>query len=153
MTPDATAALHRSWRQLEPLADLFALTLYRRLFERAPYLRGLFHTDIETQGRRVFEAIGQALRHWDHPPQFGPMLEALGRRHRYAGVRKTHFRELEAALFLTLEDLLGSPLDATVRAAWTTFYDAVSAGMMRGLESVAEGADGCDTTRFFREPS
>lgn len=137
LDPDAAAALRRSWAQLAPLADLFALTLYRRLFEQAPHLRHLFHVDIEAQGRRVMEVFDQAIRRLDAVETLVPSLEALGRRHFYAGVRQDHFRDLEIALMRTLEDLLGPSLDEALRTVWSRFYGLITGAMLRGFDSVA----------------
>lgn len=153
LSPGTLGHVRAAWRQVEPLADVFALTLYRRLFERAPHLRDLFYSGIETQGRRVFETFTQTVALADTPSQLVPLLEALGRRHRYVGVQPEHFGDLEAALLLTLGDLLGPALTAPARTAWAEFYAEMSRPMLRGLAAVAEAADTCDTTRFFRPPS
>ncbi|HTI69126.1 MAG TPA: globin domain-containing protein [Candidatus Limnocylindria bacterium] len=150
LTPGERAALRESWSRVEPLADVFALSLYRHLFEKAPQLRPLFHTNIETQGRRVFDTLGLAVSKMDDWARMEPMLEALGRRHRYVGVEAAHFRALELALMLTLEEILGAGFTLDHRTAWQGFFAAVETSMVRGLESVGDTAQSCDTTRFFR---
>lgn len=137
LDPATIAHLRRSWAGLAPLADLFALTLYRRLFERAPHLRGLFHADIVTQGRRVFDVLDQAMARLEEPASLRPMLEALGRRHFHVGVQRENFKELEAALLQTLADLMGRSLDDELRAAWARFYGSISAVMLRGYDAIS----------------
>jgi nitric oxide dioxygenase len=140
-----------SWARLGPLADLFALTLYRRLFETAPHLRNLFHTDIGTQSRRVFEAFTGAVDSLGDWGRIRPILSTMGRRHAYAGVVAGDFEFLRRALHRTLEDLLGPAYPDEDRIAWDRFFRAVSEEMVSGLRSVESEAKGCDTTRFFRD--
>ena len=139
-----------SWTRVSPLADLFALTLYRRLFEQAPRLRPMFHTDIATQSRRVFDAFSGAVSALADWPSIRPFLVSLGRRHAYAGVAEADFDAVRVALHRTFEDLLGTSYGPEEKAAWDRFYRAVASEMMLGLKAVETEAKDCDTTRFFR---
>jgi hemoglobin-like flavoprotein len=116
-----------SWEQLGPLADVFALTLYRRVFEAAPHLRNLFDTDFGNQSRRVFEAFSGAVYAMGDWGRIRPILSTLGRRHAYAGVAERDFESLRLALHRTLEDLLGPGYRDEDRLAWDRFFRAVSA--------------------------
>ena len=143
--------IRESWVLLVPLADLFALTLYRRLFEAAPHLRNRFHTDLGTQSRGVFEAFAgavAALADWN---RIRPALAALGRRQAYAGVMEEDLAFLRIALHRTFEDLLGPSYGSGERVAWDRVFQVVSEEMLSGLRSVESETKDCDTTRFFRD--
>jgi len=152
LPPEARALVLGSWQRVVPLADVFALTLYRHLFERAPHLRELFHTDIGTQGRRVFEALDALVGAPAAWAAIEPGLVKLGRRHGYVGVKPQDFADLAWALHRTFEDILVEAYPAPVRDAWGRLLGAVSAAMIRGMEEVGDAAKDCDTTRFFRTP-
>lgn len=135
-----------------PLADVFALTLYRRLFEQAPRLRELFQADIAVQGHRVFEGIDRAVSALDDWGALEPVLVSLGRRHGYVGVQAGDFSDLEIALHRTFQDLLGTKYGPEARQAWEAFLSAIAGAMIQGIRSVEEEVRRCDTTRFFRNP-
>jgi hemoglobin-like flavoprotein len=150
--PSERRLVRDSWSRVSPLADLFALTLYRRLFEQAPRLKSMFHTDITTQSRRVFDAFDGVVDSLDDWAVLRPLLVTLGRRHGYAGVGASDFHDLRQALHRTFEDLLGVAYTDPVRGAWDVFYGAIAAEMLAGIRSVEGEARDCDTTRFFRPP-
>lgn len=142
--------IRETWIRVSPLSDVFALTLYRRLFEHAPRLKALFHTDISTQSRRVFDAFSGAVAALADWPSIRPFLVSLGRRHAYAGVVEGDFDAVRVALHRTFEDLLGPAYGPEEMAAWDRFYRAVASEMLQGLRAVESEAKDCDTTRFFR---
>lgn len=135
MQASQTALIQRSFDLLAPAADTTAALFYRRLFALAPDLRPLFRGDLHSQGRRLMEMIGAAVRLLDHPDALLPVLAQLGARHAGYGVRPGDYPRVGEALMGTLDEVLGECFDAPTREAWATLYALVSATMIAAAES------------------
>ncbi|WP_298828734.1 globin family protein [uncultured Piscinibacter sp.] len=130
MTPQQTHLVRRSFELVAPMADEAAALFYRKLFAQAPELKPLFIGDLRSQGRRLMEMIGAAVRLLDHPPALLPVLAQLGARHAGYGVQPADYRSVGVALIATLEEGLGADFDAATREAWLAMYALVSTSMM-----------------------
>lgn len=140
MQAHQNALIQRSFDLLAPAADATAALFYRRLFERAPELRPLFIGDLGSQGRRLMEMIGAAVRLLDHPESLLPVLAKLGARHAGYGVRPGDYRRVGEALMATLDETLGERFDAPTREAWAAMYALVSATMIAAAEAELRAA-------------
>jgi hemoglobin-like flavoprotein len=132
MTPDQIHLLRRSFASIEPLADIAALSFYRRLFELAPQVRPLFKSDIESQSEKLMEMIAFAVNLTDKPAQLSSELRDLGARHVGYGTRDEHYAVVGTALLDMLADVLGEAFTPATRAAWTEFYGFLSDEMIKG---------------------
>lgn len=111
-------AVRSSFRSLAPIADQAAALFYARLFELDPSLRQLFHGDMQTQGRKLFQLIGAALASLDDNVGLAAGLRQVGAVNTTDGMRDEHFATLGAALVWTLEKSLGSQLTPEAKSAW-----------------------------------
>ena len=131
--------MRRSFALVAPIADTAAALFYERLFELAPALRPLFISDLRSQGTRLMQMIGAAVRLLDRPDALLPVLAQLGARHAGYGVQPADYRVVGVALLDTLGKGLGDAFDAPTREAWAAMYALVSTTMIEAAsrETVA----------------
>ncbi len=134
MTPQLKNLVRDSFARVAPLADEAGALLYDRLFEMDPSLRGLFHSDIRDQGRKLMQMIAVAVNSLDNLEAIVPALHTLGRRHMAYGVTAQHLEIGGVALIWTLERVLGAAFTPDVRHAWASVYDVLITVMQEGSE-------------------
>ena len=138
MTPESTALVRESWRQVAPHADAAAAYFYEKLFELDPEVRRLFaHADMPSLGRKVMDMFAEIVRLVEDPEGFVPDLAALGRRHVEYGARDGDYDSVGAALLWTLERQLGPAFTPAVREAWAEAYRLMAGVMRRAAARVA----------------
>jgi hemoglobin-like flavoprotein len=125
--------IRSTFREVDRISQVFALTFYQRLFELDPQLRSLFHNDIEEQSRKLMQFLRQLVESVDHPEDIVPALESLGRRHATYGVREEHYETVGAALLWAFAQVLGAGFTAEARAAWERLYVRVAEIMKRAV--------------------
>lgn len=140
LTAEQIHLLRRSFARVEARPVVAALIFYRRLFEREPALRRLFHTDIEEQAAKLMEMLGWSLSLLEQPAKLADVLESLGARHVGYGVRDEHYATVGAALLDMLGEVLGDDFTPPVREAWSELYGLVAESMQRGARSAAAPA-------------
>jgi hemoglobin-like flavoprotein len=127
--------IRSTFREVDRISQVFALTFYQRLFELDPQLRSLFHNDIEEQSRKLMQFLRQLVESVDHPEDIVPALESLGRRHATYGVREEHYETVGAALLWAFAQVLGGGFTAEARAAWERLYVRVAEIMKRAVRT------------------
>ncbi|MFT7723953.1 MAG: globin family protein [Roseateles sp.] len=137
MNPSQIELVRESFALVVPRAVQAGALFYDKLFERDPSIGMLFHTDMATQARRLFEMIGDAVRLLDAPEHLDAMLAALGARHLAYGVRDEHYETVGGALLDTLSGALGEAFTPELREAWGSFYGRVSRVMLEGAHCQA----------------
>ena len=143
MTPDQITAIERSFTLITAIAEPAAAIFYRKLFERDPALRPLFHTtDFAAQGRKLMQAIGFVVANLRKPEAMLGAVAAMGRRHGGYGVRPGDYATVGAALLDTLSEGLGPEFNPELRQAWTSAYGLVAATMI-GAAGAAAPRDPC----------
>ena len=136
ISPKELRLLRESFAQIAPQAHIAALEFYRNLFSLDPSLRGMFHTNIELQGRKLMEALGFTVATLENPQALLPELEAMGRRHLTYGVQDKHYDTVLAAMMLTLQGTLGKSFTPEMREAWEKALGLVADTMKRGAATV-----------------
>ncbi len=121
--------VRRSWQQIQPQGPAVAALFYENLFAAQPALRGLFKTDLDTQGRKLVAMLDAAVQALDDLPALVPVVQQLGVRHAGYGVRDDHYAVVGAALLKTLSQGLGAAFTPAVRDAWVEAYDLVARTM------------------------
>jgi hemoglobin-like flavoprotein len=138
MSPESRGLIRNTWQLVVPIADTAAGLFYNRLFETDPRLRKLFDgVDLQSQRRKLIQALALVVGSLDRIEQLAPALEALGQRHRTYGVANEHYDTVGAALLWTLERGLGTAWSMEARAAWADAYRLVASLMDR--EVAAQG--------------
>jgi hemoglobin-like flavoprotein len=141
MTPDQTALVEASFRQVAPIAEPAAAIFYRILFDLDPALRPLFaQADLRQQGRKLMAAIGFVVGNLRNPNALLPAIAALGQRHAGYGVQPSHYATVGAALLATLQEGLGESFTPATREAWEAAYAGIAAVMLRAAEAPALAA-------------
>src|SRR5215204_6216575 len=103
MTHEQTRLVQASFELIAPNADVAAALFYDRLFELDPSLRGLFHSDMHEQGKKLMQMLTVAVRGLDRLEALVPAVQALGRRHSGYGVTDAHYVTVAEALLWALE--------------------------------------------------
>jgi len=141
MNPRQIQLVRESFALVEPQAVQAGALFYDKLFERDPSVSLLFHADMDTQARRLFEMIGDAVRLLGHPEQLDAVLTVLGTRHVAYGVCDEYYDTVGGALLDTLDAALGDAFTPELREAWGCFYGRVSRVMREGaFRKVLAGA-------------
>ena len=141
MTPQQTYLVRNSFARIAPIADHAAALFYDNLFLAQPQLRSLFrNADMASQGAKLMQMIGAAVKLLDSPGALMPVLGKLGARHAGYSVKAVHYGMVGSALMKTLEQGLGDAFDAPTREAWATMYELVSRTMIDAAAQVAQPA-------------
>ncbi len=123
--------LRSTWIKVLTAGDAAGEIFYQRLFELDPDLQPLFSsTDMTAQRKKLIQSLSLVINSLSDPEPLIAYLQALGRRHVEYGVSDRHYDTVEAALLLTLEQVLGEAWNDAVRDAWSDAYGVV-AGVMK----------------------
>ena len=138
MQSDEVALVQESFKAVQPIQDKAAQLFYTRLFELDPSLKPLFTGSMAEQGRKLMAALATVVNGLRRPESVLPVVRAMGRRHLGYGVRGEHYATVGEALLWTLEKGLGAAFTPSVRDAWISAYDLVSAEMQQAARETAE---------------
>jgi hemoglobin-like flavoprotein len=138
LTPGQILLLRESFGVLEQQSAIAALVFYQHVFALDPSLRGLFHTSIELQGRKLMEALEYTIATFENPAEVVPMLEAMGRRHVTYGVRDEHYATMKQAMLQTLRETLGDDFNRAAEAAWSRALGFICESMIQGASEVQD---------------
>jgi hemoglobin-like flavoprotein len=132
MTAHEISLVQTSFAKVAPIADQAAALFYARLFELDPSLRAMFRGDLPTQGRKLMQMIGLAVRGLDRLETLAPMVRDLGMRHARYNVRDEHYDTVGEALLWTLGKGLGPGFTSEMQAAWARVYWLLAETMKAG---------------------
>ncbi len=138
MTPSQVQLVQDSFSKVAPIADQAAQLFYGRLFEIAPEVKPLFHSDMTEQGRKLMGTLTVVVRGLTDLNSILPAASALAKKHVGYGVKPSHYAPVGAALLWTLEQGLGPDWTPPVAEAWTTAYGVLSGYMIE--EAYGRGA-------------
>jgi hemoglobin-like flavoprotein len=136
MTSRQKYLVRQTFAELEAHSSVAPLVFYRRLFTVDPSLRGLFHSDIEQQGRKLMDALSFIVATLEAPQTQADTLAALGRRHSSYGVRSKDYDSVGAALIWMLEQELGPAFSPDAKVAWETIYEYIATTMKEAATSM-----------------
>jgi len=139
MTSNDILLVQVSWRKIEPIQDAAAELFYLKLFELDPTLRELFSEAMDSQGTKLMQMIGAAVRGLDRVDALLPVVRQLGMRHVAYGVRDAHYGTVAVALLWTLEQVLRDEFTPEVKSAWIKTYGVLSQ-TMREAASATQAA-------------
>jgi nitric oxide dioxygenase len=141
MTPEQIALVQQSFAKVAPIADEAAALFYGRLFEIAPQVKPLFHTDMTEQGRKLMATLTVVINGLDRLETILPAASALAKRHVGYGVAAEHYPVVGAALLWTLEQALGPAWTPELAAAWGAAYGTLSNFMLAEAYGRSEAAE------------
>ncbi|MAS32541.1 MAG: hemin receptor [Anaerolineaceae bacterium] len=125
LTDSQKHLVQASFRTLAADFDITAAIFYGHLFTQDPTLPGLFHTDMESQGRKLMETLAVLVNGLDDLPALIGPIQVLAQHHLGYGVRREHFRMAEASLLHTLVQVLGDAYTDDIGASWQATYRIV----------------------------
>lgn len=126
-----------SWSQAIAQPDNPGILFYEKLFEAAPCLIPMFHSDLEQQQAKFSAMITYMVMHLQTMPEIQAEIEAMGKRHVQYGVKPEHYAIVGKALIGTLETTLGDFWDTEMADAWTNLYNFWASAMLSAAEKVS----------------
>jgi hemoglobin-like flavoprotein len=130
MTPEQIALVQQSFAKVLPNSEQAAKLFYDRLFEIAPELKAMFHTDMDDQGRKLMATLAVVVAGLSRLDNVLPTAKDLAKRHVNFGVTPSHYAPVGAALLWTLERGLGPAWTPELASAWTAAYTTLSGFMI-----------------------
>jgi methyl-accepting chemotaxis protein len=137
MTVEQVHQIRKSFERVEAMGHVAALVFYQRLFAMAPAVRPLFHTNIETQAKKLTDMLAAAISLLERPGELQSVLHRLGARHVDYGAKAEHYPVVAQALLDMLAEVLGAEFTPTLRGAWSEMLHIVSNTMIEGAEKAA----------------
>jgi nitric oxide dioxygenase len=130
MTPEQVSLVQSSFAKVAPISDKAAELFYDRLFEIAPQVKSLFHSDMSEQRRKLMATLAIVVGGLSKLESILPAASSLATRHVAYGAKPEHYPVVGAALLWTLEKGLGKDWTPEVAAAWTAAYNTLSSFMI-----------------------
>ncbi len=135
MTAKQITLVKNSWRLLRDLdSDRFADLFYSKLFLDHPELRRLFPNDLSGQYQKLMSTLQAMIIRLDQMKEPDQELSELACRHVEYGVKPKHYRYVGSALLWTLQQVLDDDWSAEIAEAWTSYYQWLSATMLRSIQ-------------------
>ena len=113
---------------------------YGRLFERAPWVRHLFHEDESRQARKFLQSLRVIVSALHTPIKHVAVLQGLGERHEGYGVQPEHYALVADVLLEVLAERLGEAFTLEARRAWERALELMATIMMGGVTHTARAA-------------
>jgi len=126
MTPQQVSLIQSSWTAVVPIQDTAAGLFYQRLFTLDPSIKPMFKGDMQSQGKKLMQALGFIVNSLTRLDEVVPVAQDMARRHVGYGVQPQHYDTVGAALLWTLEQGLGDAFTDEVKTAWATAYGILS---------------------------
>ncbi|MEZ9230640.1 globin family protein [Vibrio amylolyticus] len=118
-----------SFSKVAPIADTAAEIFYGKLFEYDPSLKRLFKSDMTSQGRKLMNTLGVAVKGLDDLESLVPVLEGIAIKHVRYGVKVDDYTPVGNALIYALKTGLGDEFDTKTRNAWVKIYSTIATVM------------------------
>ena len=129
LTPRQVSLIQGSFAKVEPIAAQAAAIFYDKLFEYDPRVRGLFKTDMKSQGGKLMAVLKAAVSGLNDLGKLVPVLQQLAARHLKYGVTVDDYTPVGNALLFALKKGLGPDFTAETEEAWTALYRVVATTM------------------------
>jgi hemoglobin-like flavoprotein len=108
--------------------EMAAALFYKRLFELAPGLRGLFPENLAEQYRKLSGTLAVAINAMHDWEELAPILASLARRHVAYGAKPQHYSVVTIAL---LDTLRASGTDRETVDAWNRGMSMICTHMIK----------------------
>jgi len=141
MNAEEIKSIRKSFQLIAGKEQIVTLLFYNRLFQSNPSLREMFPGDMESQAKKLADALKVMDASLDHIESIRPALRGLGSRHRHQyGVFEEHYAAFCQTLVDTLQETAGTRFDESMKNAWTTMLRHVSAEMRFGATEAGQAA-------------
>jgi hemoglobin-like flavoprotein len=138
MTPQQITLIQHSWTEVVKIQDTAAGLFYQRLFALDPTVRPMFKGDMQSQGKKLMQALGFIVNSLTRLDELVPVAQDMARRHVGYGVQAQHYDTVGAALLWTLEQGLGLKFTDELKAAWASAYGTLAQVMKDAAYAPAE---------------
>ena len=128
------ASLHLLLQDEEKFAEVF----YKKVFEKAPFVRNLFRNNMQEQGRLLTHMLGGIVYSLSRPEYLVMGLKRLGKNHQRYGVKHDYYPVVKEAMLESIPEILGDFHTEKVQKAWSQALDFVIDTMKAGVETPAE---------------
>lgn len=126
MTPQQITLIQHSWPEVMKIQNIAAGLFYQRLFALDPTVRPMFKGDMQSQGKKLMQALGFIVNSLTRLDELVPVAQEMARRHVGYGVQAQHYDTVGAALLWTLEQGLGLKFTDELKAAWASAYGTLA---------------------------
>lgn len=141
MTSEEIKSIRKSFHLIAGKEQIVTLLFYNRLFQSNPNLRDMFPGDMESQAKKLADALKVLDASLDNIESIRPALRGLGSRHRHEyGVFEEHYAAFCQTLVNTLQETGGTRFDEDMKNAWNTLLRHVSAEMRFGATEAGQAA-------------
>ena len=126
MNKQTTALLRTSFAEIARRRPDLGAIFYKRLFEVAPDLRGMFSPSLKEQHKLLKASLAEIA-------QSGAQAERLawvGERHAEVRVKPAHYKIVGDALLWTFQQALQQDFTQPIRAAWVEAYKEIAQRMI-----------------------
>jgi len=130
-----------SFEHIRSHSDELGMAFFRRLFEEAPTIRGLFPADTAVQQRALLETLSMVVDHLNKPAEILPALRLLGKRHAGYGTTTAHYALACMVLVKSIGEIttkVNAPWSLLLASEWMTALDLVAEIMANGPEIKGE---------------
>lgn len=113
------------------------LNFYKRLFEKYPAVRPLFHTPPEEQHKKLMASLGAIVAGVENPEILMPYLHAMGIRHLKYKTENSHYGAVGENLLAVLAEHLSQEGEWTsaMKETWEAAIGVVAQTMIEAADS------------------
>ncbi len=131
---------------LQPQVPRLSEAFYRRLFDLAPEIEGVFRPDPQARLAK-FTNLLATLANLKHFEQIRPALRALGQRHLQYGVKNHDYGLGKRALLDALAEVEGARFTPELHDLWRDLLDMSIAVMVEGANAAMQALGGAELIR------
>ena len=113
------------------------MSFYKRLFEKYPQVKPLFHTPPEEQHKKLMASLGSIVGGVEQPDQLLPYLHAMGIRHLKYKTETAHYAAVGENLLAVLGEHLAKEGDWSeeMQDTWTAAIEVVANSMIEAADN------------------
>ncbi|MBX3409205.1 MAG: hypothetical protein KF859_04900 [Phycisphaeraceae bacterium] len=124
--------LRASFRSIKPCGAALIARVFRSLADHHPGVRAMFPDDTGELNQKLFDTLGQVVRHVHSFQKLQEPLAELGEQAARAGANIGHYRIIKHELLDAIELISGEEWNDDLAWAWSEMLDAVTGVMMAG---------------------
>ena len=109
--------------------EVFAGLFYEKVFNRAPFVRQLFKSNMVEQGRLLTHMLGGIVYSLSRPNNLKLGLQKLGENHRKYGVIDDYYPVVNDVMLETIQEIMGEYCNDSILKAWETALDFIIENM------------------------